>query len=375
MEEEKKRILSIDALRGFDMMWIAGVSAFLLQAGRAWGGPWGNAIADQMEHVPWEGLHLIDLIFPTFLFLAGASWPFSLASQRAKGYSDRRIFWRIVKRFLILVAFGLIYDNIFKFDWANCLYNSVLGRVGFGWAVAAATLLLCRRLRTVIWVSAGIFAAYWLIGLIVPLVANPPGVDPWMPREVAVTRLLDNWLWAGIAKFFPDIMKVKPQGLFAGFGCISSAFLGVYAGLILKHDGWSPERKSGLLALFSLALAAAGGLALLSGCPYVKPSWNPTYILVAGAIAMGFLALFHWIIDGKGYTKWCFVFQVIGMNSITIYMFRRLFDLKYTSRRFLLGVSNMVPEQWHDPVITAGTVVIGWLFVYYLYRKKIFLRV
>ena len=375
MEEEKKRILSIDALRGFDMMWIAGVSAFLLQAGRAWGWTWGNAIADQMEHVPWEGLHLIDLIFPTFLFLAGASWPFSLASQRAKGYSDRRIFWRIVKRFLILVAFGLIYDNIFKFDWANCLYNSVLGRVGFGWAVAAATLLLCRRLRTVIWVSAGIFAAYWLIGLIVPLVANPPGVDPWMPREVAVTRLLDNWLWAGIAKFFPDIMKVKPQGLFAGFGCISSAFLGVYAGLILKHDGWSPERKSGLLALFSLALAAAGGLALLSGCPCVKPSWNPTYILVAGAIAMGFLALFHWIIDVKGYTKWCFVFQVIGMNSITIYMFRRLFDLKYTSRRFLLGVSNMVPEQWHDPVITAGTVVIGWLFVYYLYRKKIFLRV
>ena len=373
--EEKKRILSIDALRGFDMMWIAGVSAFLLQAGRAWGGTWGNAIADQMEHVPWEGLHLIDLIFPTFLFLAGASWPFSLASQRAKGYSDRRIFWRIVKRFLILVAFGLIYDNIFKFDWANCLYNSVLGRVGFGWAVAAATLLLCRRLRTVIWVSAGIFAAYWLIGLIVPLVANPPGVDPWMPREVAVTRLLDNWLWAGIAKFFPDIMKVKPQGLFAGFGCISSAFLGMYAGLILKHDGWSPERKSGLLALFALALAAAGGLALLSGCPCVKPSWNPTYILVAGAIAMGFLALFHWIIDVKGYTKWCFVFQVIGMNSITIYMFRRLFDLKYTSRRFLLGVSNMVPEQWHDPVITAGTVVISWLFVYYLYRKKIFLRV
>ncbi len=373
--EEKKRILSIDALRGFDMMWIMGVGAFLIKAGRAWGGPVGNAVADQMEHVPWEGLHLIDLIFPTFLFLAGASWPFSLASQRAKGYSDRRIFGRIVKRFLILVAFGLIYDNIFKFDWANCLYNSVLGRVGFGWAVAAATLLFCKRLRSVIWVSVGIFAAYWLIGLIVPLVVNPPGVDPWMPREVAVTRLLDNWLWAGIAKFFPAIREVKPQGLFAGFGCISSAFLGMYAGLILKHDGWSPARKSGLLALFSLALAAGGGVALLTGCPCVKPSWNPTYILVAGAIAMGFLALFHWIIDVKGYTKWCFMFQVIGMNSITVYMFHRLFDLKYTSRRFLLGVANSVPSEWFDAVIAFGVPVICWIFVYCLYRKKIFLRV
>ena len=374
--EEKKRILSIDALRGFDMMWIIGVGSFLIAAGRAAGGTWGNAIADQMEHVPWEGLHLIDLIFPTFLFLAGASWPFSLASQRAKGYSDRRIFGRIVKRFLILVALGLIYDNIFKFDWAKCLYNSVLGRVGFGWAVAAATLLFCRRLRTVIWVSVGIFAAYWLASLLIPLAVNPPGVCPWAPREVAVTRILDNKLFDGLAALFGgDFQNVRRQGLFAGIGCISSAFLGMYAGLILKHDGWAPERKSGLLALFSIALAAAGGVAMLTGCPCVKPSWNPTYILVAGAIAMGFLALFHWIIDVKGYTKWCFAFQVIGMNSITVYLFHRLFDLKYTSRRFLLGFANMVPEPWFDAVIAFGVPVICWIFVYYLYRKKIFLRV
>ena len=374
--EESKRVLSIDALRGFDMMWIVGVGAFLLEAGRAWGGPWGNAIADQMEHVPWEGLHLMDLIFPTFLFLAGASWPFSLASQRAKGYSDRQIFGRIVKRFLILVAFGLIYDNIFKFDWTKCLYNSVLGRVGFGWAVAATTLLLCKRLRTVIWISVGIFAAYWLAGLLIPLAVNPPGVDPWMPREAAVTRILDNKLFDGLAALFGgDFQNVRRQGLFAGIGCISSAFLGMYAGLILKHGGWSPAKKSGLLALFSLALAVAGGLALLSGCPCVKPSWNPTYIFVAGAIAMGFLALFHWLIDVKGHVAWSFPFRVIGMNSITVYMFHRLFDLKYTSRRFLLGVANSVPSEWFDAVIAFGVPVICWIFVYCLYRKKIFLRV
>ena len=82
--EEKKRILSIDALRGFDMMWIAGVSRFLKRAGAALNNDFGAAMAAQMKHVDWAGLHIIDLVFPTFVFLAGASWPFSLDSQRRK---------------------------------------------------------------------------------------------------------------------------------------------------------------------------------------------------------------------------------------------------------------------------------------------------
>ena len=373
---ESKRILSIDALRGFDMMWIAGVDQFLIKAGAALNNDFGAAMAAQMQHVDWAGLHIIDLVFPTFVFLAGASWPFSLASQRAKGFADRQIFWRIVKRFLILFALGLLYDNIFKFDFANCLYNSVLGRVGFGWAVAAATLLFCKRLRTVVWISVGIFAVYWLAGLLIPLVVNPPGVNPWAPREVAVGRIVDNWILDGLSWLFgSDMHHVRRQNPFSAFGCISSAFLGMYCGLMLKVKEWSPARKSGMLALFALALGAGGGIALLTGCPCVKPSWNPTYILVSGSIATGLLALFHWLIDVKERVAWSFAFRVIGMNSITIYMFFRLFDLKYTSRRFLLGVSNMVPEPWSEPVIAFGAVLVGWFAMYWLYRKKIFIRV
>lgn len=374
--EEKKRILSIDALRGFDMMWIAGVDRVLKRAGAALNNDFGTAMAAQMQHVPWEGLHIIDLVFPTFVFLAGASWPFSLDSQRRKGATDRQIFWRIVKRFLILFALGLLYDKFFKFNFANCLYNSVLGRVGFGWAVAAATLLFCKRLRTVIWVSVGIFAAYWLIGLVVPLALNPPGTNPWMPREVAVTRLLDNQLCEFLAGVFGNgFLEVRRQGLFAGIGCISSAFLGMYCGLILKHEGWSPARKSGLLALFALALGLGGGIALLTGCPCVKPSWNPTYILVAGSIATAILALFHWLIDVKGRVAWSFPFRVIGMNSITVYMLYRLVDLELTGKFFLEGTANLFPEPWAKTIMAAGAAALAWLAMYWLYRKKIFIRV
>lgn len=376
MQEEKKRILSIDALRGFDMMWIAGVDKVLKRAGAAMNNDFGVAMAAQMKHVDWAGLHIIDLVFPTFVFLAGASWPFSLDSQRRKGSTDRQIFRRIVKRFLILVALGLLYHRFFKFDFAHCIYNSVLGRVGFGWAVAAATLLFCKRLKTVVWISVGIFAAYWLAGLLIPLAVNPPGVCPWAPREVAVGRIVDNWLWGGLSHVFgPGFLGVQRQNVFAAFGCISSAFLGMYAGLILKRDAWSPARKSGMLALFALALGLGGGITLLTGCPCVKPSWNPTYILVSGSIATGLLALFHWLIDVKGRVAWSFPFRVIGMNSITIYLFYRMANLEYTSKFFLEGTASFFPKPWAETVTAAGAAALAWLAMYWLYRKKIFIRV
>ncbi len=374
--DDKKRILSIDALRGFDMMWIAGVDKILKRAGAAMNNDFGVAMAAQMKHVDWAGLHIIDLVFPTFVFLAGASWPFSLDSQRRKGSTDRQIFWRIVKRFLILVVLGLVYHRFFKFDFTNCIYNSVLGRVGFGWAVAATTLLFCKRLRTVIWVSVGIFVAYWLAGLLIPLAVNPPGVDPWMPREVAVGRITDNWIWGGLSHVFGSgFLEVHRQNLFAAFGCISSAFLGMYCGLILKNCAWTPARKSGVLALFALALGVGGSITLLTGCPCVKPSWNPTYILVSGSIAAGLLALFHWLIDVKGRVAWSFPFRVIGMNSITIYLFYRMVDLEYTSKYFLEGPANLFPEPWAKTILAVGAAALAWLAMYWLYRKKIFIRV
>ena len=375
MEEEKKRILSIDALRGFDMMWIVGVGSFLLAAGRAAGGTWGNAIADQMEHVPWDGLHLMDLIFPTFVFLAGASWPFSLASQRRKGATDGQIAWKILKRFLILFALGLIYDNFFKFDFAHLRINSVLGRVGFGWAVAAATLLFCRRLRSVVFWAVGIFAAYTLISWLVPVLSG--SANPWAPRQAAAPYLIDQWITPGrtVGKVLANGKANGFEGFFSAVGCIPTAFLGMFCGMMLKSPAWTSAKKSAMLAVFAAALGVAGGVSLLLGCPCVKPSWNPTYILVAGAISTAALALFHWVIDVKGFTKWCFPFQVIGMNSITVYMFHRLFDLRYTSKRFMWGLSDMVPPQWHDTVISFGAVAVAWLAMYWLYRRKIFIKV
>ena len=370
---QQSRLASLDAARGFDMFFIMGGEGLVVSIAALLGFPEFHA---SFGHVPWDGLNFMDTVFPTFLFLAGVTFPFSAAKSRERGATDLQIGLKALRRCALLILLGLIHDGpLLRFDFAHLRINSVLGRVGFGWAAAAATLLYYKRIRTVVWWCIGIFAAYTLLSWLIPTLAG--SANPWMPREAAAPHIIDEWLTPGrtVGKVLANGKANGHEGFFSAFGCIPTAFLGMFCGLMLKYNEWSPAKKSAMLAAFAAALGMAGGVALLLGCPCVKPSWNPTYILVAGAISTAFLALFHWIIDVKGFTKWCFVFQVIGMNSITIYMFRRLFDLKYTSRRFLLGVSNMVPEQWHDPVITAGTVVIGWLFVYYLYRKKIFLRV
>lgn len=375
MADKQQRILSIDALRGFDMLWIVGLGTLVGHAGQALGTPFGNAIAGQMEHAFWEGLNFFDMIFPLFVFLAGASWPFSLDSQRRKGASNGHIALRILKRFLILFALGLVYGNFFKFDFAHLRFNSVLGRVGFGWAVAAATLLFCRRLRSVVFWAAVIFAAYALVSWLAPVLSG--SANPWSPRQAAAPYLIDQWITPGrtVGKVLANGKANGFEGFFSAFGCIPTAFLGMFCGMMLKCREWSQAKKSAMLAVFAAALLAAGGVSLLLGCPCVKPSWNPTYILVSGGISAAALALFHWIIDVKGFTKWCFPFQVIGMNSITVYMFHRLFDLRYTSKRFMWGLSDMVPPQWHDAVISFGAVAVAWLAMYWLYRKKIFIKV
>ena len=366
LETQKKRILSIDALRGFDMIWIIGFGAFLRQAGMASGSDFGGMISEQMEHVRWDGLNWHDLIFPIFIFLAGASWPFSLDGQRAKGVSEGRIFLRIVKRFVLLFSLGLLTSGIMRFDFVHLRYMSVLGRIACAWFVAALTLFFCGPRKTVV-VAAIVFCSYWLALTFLPGIIQP-GCDQWAMMTNLVV-LFEKWAmpyhfnnWGG-------------EGVLSAFGGASGcAYIGVFAGLMLKRKDWAEEKKSQMLAVFSVALAVAASIASLV-CPCVKNMWSPTFVLMAGAIGTALLSLFHWLIDVKGWTAWSFFFRVVGMNAITIYVLRCFVDLKYTSRNLFRGFINMAPDHWTDPAITAGTFVIAWCLLYFLYRKKIFLKV
>ena len=164
MEKQKQqpqRLQSLDALRGFDMLFIMGGASLFVALATLFPNPFFQAIAGQMEHVEWNGLAHHDTIFPLFLFIAGISFPFSLEKQRGKGMTEGAIYKKIVRRGITLVFLGLVYNGLLSFEFDHLRCASVLARIGLGWMFAA--LLFVRfgwKARAGITVL--ILVGYWL---------------------------------------------------------------------------------------------------------------------------------------------------------------------------------------------------------------------
>ena len=364
---ESKRLESLDALRGFDMFFITGGAGLLIALGNLIYGTPDNWLAVQMEHADWVGFHFLDLIFALFLFLAGASWPFSLASRCARGFSNTRITLGILRRFAILFVLGATLFGLLSFDFAHVRFNSILGRVGFGWAVAALGTLYLGKNKKWNWAFAAFcFFGYWAAQQFLPLVFSP-GKDPW--GAGCFQAVFDDWLGGRV----PD--KYGSEGFFQAFGCISSAYLGVFAGQTLKGEALSGGQKTVRLFTWAAVLGVGAYLAYLTGCPCIKSMWNPGYILLAGSISFALMGAFYWIIDVRGWRKWAFYFKVIGMNALTIYLLQWAWSFHTLSKKVFGGTAGLLPEAWGAWVIAAGAVLLRWLVLLFLYRPKIFLRV
>ena len=360
-----KRILSIDVLRGYDMLWITGGAGVITALAKALPSPVTDFLAVQVTHADWIGFHHHDLIFPLFIFLAGASWPFSLASRRARGMTDCRITLNILRRFAILFVLGAMLFGLLSFDFAHVRFNSILGRVGFGWAVAALGTLHFGRKGN--WAFAAFcFFGYWAAAQFLPLIFAP-GKSPW--GDGNFMTVVDHWMGDRV----PD--QYGSEGFFNALGCISSAYLGVFAGQTLAKEGDSGNRKTVNLFIWAAALLAGAVLSLLLGCPCIKPLWTPTYILLSGGISFALLGAVHWIVDVRGWTKWAFFFKVIGMNAITIYLLQWAWSFPTFGRKVFGGVASMLPEACGLLLLQIGFVLLRWLVLLFLYRRKIFLRV
>lgn len=126
-----------------------------------------------------------------------------------------------------------------------------------------------------------------------------------------------------------------------------------------------------LLGLAGIALGLVWGLVF----PINKHLWTSSFILLTTGMAFIFMAVFYWIIDVKGYQKWAFFFKVIGLNSLLIYFVYRFIDFYHTSELVFEGIYSLAGEPWHEVFQAVGAVILVWLFLYVMYRNKIFLKV
>lgn len=368
--ENFKRLDSLDALRGFDMLFIMGLSSLIVAICNLFPGGSDWWIVGQMGHVSWNGFAHHDTIFPLFLFIAGVSFPFSYAKQCSLGSGKGRIYRKIFLRAIILFLLGLVYNGLFKFEWSSLRFCSVLARIGFAWMFAALLFINFKPgARAVI--AAVILLGYWFLCMIPA--PDVPGADP-LTKEGCLVGYVDRIL-LGPDHLYSSRM-FDPEGVLSTLPAIVTAMLGMFTGELVRlpEEKLSGNRKT-LYMLGAAAVMIAVCLVWKQWFPVNKKLWTSTFVLAAGGYSLIMFALFYWLIDVKGWRKWTFPFRVIGMNSITIYLAPRIINFRSATEFFTNGITAGMSEQAGKIVFYAAYLILSWLFLYFLYRKKVFLKV
>jgi predicted acyltransferase len=364
--QPKPRLLALDTLRGFDMFWIIGGDAFFQALAKVTG--WGSAavLAAQLEHAEWQGFHFYDLIFPLFMFISGVAISYSLLAKAESGADKRGVYGKLVRRALLLVFLGFVYNHLLDLDFGDQRYASVLGQIGLAYLFAALIMLRVRSFKGRLAALAGILAGYAAVQLLVPVPGIGAGV---LTPEGTVNGFIDRLLLPG--RLYDKIFD--PEGILCVISATSVTLMGGLAGSLLRREKWSGVRKALVLAGTGAGLVILG-FVLKGWYPIIKKAWTSTFDIYAAGWSFLLLALFYLVVDVWGMRKWTFFFRVIGMNSITIYLGSRMIDFEATSK-FLVGGLARLSGGVGVLIILAGIVALEWLFLYFLYKKRVFLRV
>jgi len=363
MSAPATRLRSLDALRGFDMLWIIGGAAVLRSLAESPGGGLLSWLAGQTHHVEWDGFRAYDGIFPLFLFLAGVSMPLSFAARRRRGDTTAGLTLHALRRGATLVLLGGVYNGLLAFDWENLRWASVLGRIGLAWMLAALIVLRTDCTRTLVMWTAGILVGYWALVTLVPVPGlGSPSLEPG--------RNIVDWF---DSRFMPGRLYKgdrDPEGLLATVPAVATCLSGVLAGRWLA--GLRPPTEK------ALRLAGAGALAIVVALlwsqvlPFNKNLWSSSFVVLNAGGGLLLLALFYWLIDVRGWQAWSFPLQVIGANAITIYLLASFVDFGGLGE---LLIGGQVPGRLHPALLAGSGLLLEWLLLYALYRRRIFLRV
>ncbi|PAZ02740.1 MAG: DUF5009 domain-containing protein [Opitutia bacterium AMD-G3] len=368
---KSERLLSLDALRGFDLFWIVGGHGILIALFKLteWG--WLGAIDAQLKHVDWNGFQAYDLIFPLFLFMAGVSTPYSLTRRLTEG-ARSEVIRKVIQRGLILVLLGIIYNNGLQWKGLeNMRLGSVLGRIGLAGMFAQLIFAFNFETPKRLWAwLAGILLGYWAIMSF----GHAPGFAAGdLTMEGNFASYVDRLLLPG--KLHKGIHD--PEGLLAVLPAIGNALLGILAGLWLRRSAEevSGDRKAAGLALAGLALLGVGGLWSFV-FPLNKNLWTSSFVLWTCGWSSLLLASFYWLIDVRGWLKaFGAFFAVIGMNSVLIYMSGKFLNFDFTGQALFGGLARAFPPAVASVILVTGIFAVKWLLFWFLKRQKIFLKV
>ena len=366
-----KRLLSIDTLRGLDMIFIMGLAPLVVAVCELFPDGGDSFLAMQMHHATWNGLHHHDTIFPMFLFISGMTFPFSYDKQVALGASRGKIYGKIVRRALVLAFLGMVYNGLFEFDFKDLRWASVLGRIGVAWMLAAILYINVPSWKGRAWISAAILVGYWLVVAFVRAPDVDPLSDPFS-RDGCIVGYVDRILLPGRL----HNGNFDPEGILSTLPAVVTAMMGMFTGEFIRiPEEKIPGGKKTLIMIGASVVLCLAGVLWGQFFPINKRLWSSSFTLVVGAFTLFCYAVVHYLVEVKGWTGWTMPFRVIGLNSITIYMAQRIVPFESVSEFFFGGLAGMLPAAWGAVILAAGYLLLSWLFLYFLYRQKVFLKV
>ena len=366
MNEKPKRLLSLDTLRGFDMLWIIGGERVIHAWAKTSESSVAQSLANQFRHVPWDGFRFYDLIFPLFIFMAGMSMPYAISSKVEKGANKNDILNRLIKRLILLLVLGAVYNGFLQFQ-ENQRYASVLARIGISTFIAGL-IVLYFDIHKQLLILIGIILGYWLALI---LFAAPGFSGGELSIFGNFSSFVDSNLLPGrLHKGIHD-----PEGILSNIPAAATALLGVMSGHIIRSQKEEMSKFKIILGMGCVLLAL--GWAWNFMLPVNKNIWTSSFVLVTAGWSNILFAFFYLIIDVKQYQKWSLPFQWIGVNSILIYMLAsgKIVDFNAISEYFFMGIANWLTSDYSVIIVALMTIVIELLLLHYLYKKKTFLKV
>jgi predicted acyltransferase len=374
-----QRLLSLDVLRGLT------IGFMILVNNNA-----GEAAYWPLKHAAWNGFTPTDLVFPTFLFLVGVTIVFSTESRLTHGATRQSLFSHIIRRSIILYLLGLVVNSFPYFHLSSMRFYGVLPRIAICYLIIASLYVLNTNWRNKAVLAVAALLSYWALMRFVPVPGYgvPTHDIPLLDRDGNLTAWLDRQIFSA-----PHLYEHTrdPEGLISTIPALATTLMGVLTGIWLRTNRSLAAKTSGI-AIAGVTCVLLGSLWNLS-FPINKKLWTSSYVLFAGGLSLLLLALCLWMVDlpldgssKTGRPKWLMPFLVFGTNAIAAYVFAELLQSTLSCIHPYPGVNvpqflyrsiqHVVPDAAFASLLySLGFVVVCWLVIAVLYRRRIFIKI
>ena len=381
----QKRLESLDALRGFDLFCLVVLEDFVHKLGDAIDAPWYQPVMDVFTHKSWEGFSPWDLVMPLFMFMAGVTIPFSMEKYRKSATADapsanpqRKALWkRLTRRFVLLWVLGMACQgNLLGLDPHRIyLFSNTLQAIAVGY-LFSAIIFLHTRWKTQIGIAVALLLTFWAAMEFITIGGFGGGdYTPQGNLAEGIDRLV-------LGRFRDAARVVDGNVVFAewytytwilsSLNFVVTVLTGVLTGELLKST--LKERKKVWLLLGTGAVLVALGWTWGLVHTVIKHIWTGSMVLVSSGYSMLLMGLFYGWIDVGGHHSHLTLLKVYGMNSITAYAVSHIISFSSISRSLFHGLEQYIGD-YYSVLIHLSNATILFLILFFMYKKKIFLRV